>query len=97
MSEPLYVNVSVDKYHAMVRALLDAPHGQDGRFTGTMEQQNALAAQMRDMFDGPPVVGIPLKREDVMDLADDLALAGSNWSLGQYSAILSTLADWSAV
>ena len=96
MADPDYEPVAARKFDAMLHALRDAP-ATDGRFSGTLTQQEDLAEQMRDMFDDDPSPGpdaappVYLKRSDTLALASELEDSHANWSLGQYSQALATL------
>ena len=88
--DPNYAPVSTHKFQEINNAFRDCPQ-TDGRFSGTPEQQKALAEKMRDLFVSPGDNTMLLKHDDTLGLADDLENAASNWSIGQYSAALATL------
>ena len=88
--EPDYRPVAIKRYVDMVHAFMAAPQA-DGRFTGTLAQERDLAHQMRRLFDGEPGNNpLRFKWRDVMGLANDLDSAQPHWSIGQYSASLSS-------
>lgn len=88
-----YAPAPIKRYEALLSAFRDAPQ-QDGRFTGTGEQQGVLALQMRSLFDDP-VEGetVSFDWAGVMGLVDDLATAEPRWSVGQYLTALGSLIE----
>ena len=93
MTDPDYRPVSLKSYVALIHAFMEAPQ-TDGRFSGTPEQQHALAVQMRSLFDAAPGKSpLYLKHDDTLGLAGDLVHAQPRWSIGQYSASLASLID----
>ena len=96
MNEDRYQSVSATRWLMMQEAFRGARQ-IGGRFTGTTEQQTALAQQMRDLFNPVQDFGghepVKLDRVEVDRLADDLEKAQPRWSIGQYAAALSSLRE----
>ena len=93
MTDPNYTAVSSRRWQHLLAAFGDAPQ-RDDRFTGTPEEQAALAGHIRDVFD-PPHHGVLLmvKADDARVLADQLQHARPDFSPRQYAEALQTLVE----
>ena len=88
-----HVPIAAVKYKAMRDAFRDAPQS-DGRFSGTPEEQQALAGQLKALLDDPGGELLYIDRPELLGLAADLEAAQANWSIGQYSSALASLIDF---
>lgn len=91
MSDDL-VNVSREKWILMGHAFREATQ-RDGRFTGTTEEQSALAEQMRELLNHHPGGHAVLTNGgELRSLADELQNAEKNWPIGVYFSRFESLA-----